>query len=52
MEDPAGMGPKTIPETHSGRALGNPMPVFPLSVKTGEGWEVFREWLTGVVREK
>ena len=34
------------------RALGNPMPVFPLSVKTGEGWEAFREWLTGVVREK
>ena len=34
------------------RALGNPMPVFTLSVKTGEGWEVFREWLTGVVREK
>lgn len=25
MEDPVGMGPKTIPETRSGRALGNPM---------------------------
>ena len=25
MEDPVGMGPKTIPETRSGRALANPM---------------------------
>lgn len=25
MEDPVGMGPKTIPETRTGRALGNPM---------------------------
>ena len=25
MEDPVGMGPKTVPETRSGRALGNPM---------------------------
>lgn len=25
MEDPVGMGPKTIPETRSGRVLGNPM---------------------------
>jgi N-acylglucosamine 2-epimerase len=25
MEDPTGLGPKTIPETRRGRALGNPM---------------------------
>ena len=25
IKDPAGMGPKTIPETRSGRALADPM---------------------------
>ena len=33
------------------RALGNPMPVFPLSAVTGEGWEAFIEWLKGVLHE-
>lgn len=33
------------------RALGNSMPVFPLSVITGEGWEAFIGWLKGVLHE-
>ena len=31
------------------RALGNAMPVFPLSVKTGEGWEAFLAWLKDTI---
>ena len=33
------------------RALGNQMPVFPLSVKTGEGWGPFIEWLKAVLKQ-
>ena len=33
------------------RALGNPMPIFPLSAKTGEGWEPFLDWLKEVLHE-
>ena len=31
------------------RALGNPMPCFPLSVKTGEGLDPFLSWLKEVL---
>ena len=32
------------------RALGNEMPVFPLSVKTGESWKEFMVWLGDTLR--
>ena len=32
------------------RALGNPMPVFRLSAKTGEGWAAFLVWMKLLIR--